>query len=104
MPSNSQSFSYSFVSTSTSKNGGAPQNTAYAERSFTDNNGTTTERMRQLPGQAPVYESSEQPGSRRLGGGASSTQNRITDVTDANEQQSYEEKMEDEYAKREGGA
>ncbi|KAI1748925.1 hypothetical protein F4782DRAFT_515130 [Xylaria castorea] len=103
MPSNSQSFSYSFVSTSTSTtNGGPPRRTAYAERSFTDNRGTTTERMRQLPGQAPVYESSEQPGSRRVGG-ASSTQNRITDVTDADEQ-SYEVKMEDEYAKREGGA
>ncbi|KAI1735029.1 hypothetical protein F4680DRAFT_318111 [Xylaria scruposa] len=104
MPSNSQSFSYSFVSTSTStsRNGGAPQTTAYAERSFRDNSGTTTERMRQLPGQAPVYETSERPGNRRVGG-ASSTQNRITDVTDSNEQ-SYEEKMEDEYAKREGGA
>ncbi|KAI0465566.1 hypothetical protein F4859DRAFT_376727 [Xylaria cf. heliscus] len=104
MSSNSQSFSYSFVSTSTSTNGGRPQTAAYAERSITDANGTTTERMRQLPGQAPVYETSERSGTRRVGGGASSEQNRITDVTDAEKQQSYEEKMEDEYAKREGGA
>lgn len=99
----SQSFSYSFVSTSTSANGGAPQSTAYAERSVTNDRGTTTERMRQLPGQAPVYETSER--SHVGGGSATSQQNRITDVSDAKERErSYEEKMEDEYAKREGGA
>ncbi|KAH8156872.1 hypothetical protein CIB48_g11378 [Xylaria polymorpha] len=66
----SQSFSYSFVSTSTSANGGAPQSTAHVG-----------------------------------GGSATSQQNRITDVSDAKERErSYEEKMEDEYAKREGGA
>ncbi|KAI0441118.1 hypothetical protein F4803DRAFT_436778 [Xylaria telfairii] len=98
----SQSFSYSFVSTSTSTNGGAPQSTAYAERSVTDDNGTKTERMRQLPGQAPVYETSERS---RVSGGATSQQNRITDASDAKEKEkAYEEKMEDEYAKREGGA
>lgn len=63
--------------------------------------------MHQLPGQRPVYESSEQPSGRRVeggggGGGGASSQNRITDVTDADKQ--YEERMEDEYAKREGGA
>ncbi|KAI0906775.1 hypothetical protein F4823DRAFT_605626 [Ustulina deusta] len=102
MSSNSQSFSYSFFSSSTSSNGGPPQNTAYAERSFTDNGRTTTERMHQLPGKKPVYESSEQAGSRRVEGGGAESQNRITDVTDADRQ--YQERMEDEYAKREGGA
>ncbi|KAI1287148.1 hypothetical protein F5Y03DRAFT_380575 [Xylaria venustula] len=105
MSSNSQSFSYSFYSSSSSSNGGPPQSTAYAERSYTDNNGTTTERMHKLPGQSPVYESSGQAGTRRVEGRAgagSSNSNRITDVTDADKQ--YEDRMEDEYAKREGGA
>ncbi|KAI0111228.1 hypothetical protein GGR51DRAFT_70809 [Nemania sp. FL0031] len=103
MSSNSQSYSYSYYSSSSSSNGGPPQNTTYAERSYTDNTGTTTERMHQLPGQQPVYESSERPSGRRVeGAGGASSQNRITDVTDADKQ--YEERMEDEYAKREGGA
>ncbi|KAI0872554.1 hypothetical protein GGS24DRAFT_502698 [Hypoxylon argillaceum] len=106
MSSNSQSYSYSFYSSSSSTNGGRPQNTTYAERSITDNSGTTTERVRQLPGQQPVYESTERPSGRHrvegTGGAASSQNHRITDVTDAEKQ--YEERMEDEYAKREGGA
>ncbi|KAI0975973.1 hypothetical protein F4678DRAFT_419211 [Xylaria arbuscula] len=103
MSSNSQSFSYSFYSSSSSSTGGPPQNTAYAERSYTDNTGTTTERMHKLPGQTPVYESSGQAGTRRVEGGAGAgSTNRITDVTDAEKQ--YEERIEEEYAKREGGA
>ncbi|KAI1164853.1 hypothetical protein F5B18DRAFT_613692 [Nemania serpens] len=108
MSSNSQAYSYSFYSSSSSssssRNGGAPQNTTYAERSVTDNTGTRTERMHQLPGQRPVYESSKQPSGRRVegAGAGAASQNRITDVTDAEKQ--YEERMEDEYAKREGGA
>ncbi|KAI0401656.1 hypothetical protein F4802DRAFT_418568 [Xylaria palmicola] len=110
MSSNSQSFSYSFYSSSTSTNGGPPQSTTYAERRFTDGAGTTTERVRQLPGQLPVYESSERPGNRRVAGAgaassspsSSSSQNRIEDVTDA--EKKYEERIEEEYAKREGGA
>ncbi|KAI1111592.1 hypothetical protein F5Y14DRAFT_453829 [Nemania sp. NC0429] len=119
MSSNSQSYSYSFYSSSSSsssssntRNGGAPRTTTYAERSYTDNTGTRTERMHQLPGERPVYESEERPSGRRLEGGSAgagagagsgaSSQNRITDVTDAEKQ--YEERMEDEYAKREGGA
>ncbi|KAI1418931.1 hypothetical protein F5Y12DRAFT_780465 [Xylaria sp. FL1777] len=102
MSSNSQSFSYSYYSSSTSSNGGAPERTTYAERSVTDSTGTKTESVRKLPGQAPVYESTDQGGSRRVEGGGAETQNRITDVTNADQQ--YEERMEDEYAKREGGA
>ncbi|TGJ87452.1 hypothetical protein E0Z10_g1286 [Xylaria hypoxylon] len=106
MSSNFQSYSYSYSSssTSTSNNGGPPQSTTYAERSFTDNTGTTTERVRQLPGQQPVYESSSQGGGRRVGGGGATTssQNRITDVTDADQKQ--EQRMEGGYIKREGGA
>ncbi|KAI1188738.1 hypothetical protein F5B17DRAFT_251569 [Nemania serpens] len=113
MPSNSQAYSYSFYSSSSSsassssRNGGAPQTTTYAERSFTDNSGTRTERMHQLPGQRPVYEASEQPSGRRVegAGAGASSQNRITDVTDVTDaEKEYEERMEEEYAKREGGA
>ncbi|KAI3327302.1 hypothetical protein HD806DRAFT_486682 [Xylariaceae sp. AK1471] len=100
MSSHYQSFSYSFYSSSTSTNGGPPQRTTYAERSYTDDRGTLKERLRKLPGQLPVYESTEQPGGSRVEG--SSAQNRITDVTDSDKK--YEERMEDEYAKREGGA
>lgn len=111
MPSTSQSYSYSVYSSSSSTNGGQPQSTMYAERSYTDNSGTTTERMHQLPGQRPVYESSSSssPAGRRLGdgrngngGSGAETQNRITDVTDAEKE--YGERIQDEYAKREGGA
>ncbi|KAI1827577.1 hypothetical protein F4861DRAFT_326069 [Xylaria intraflava] len=102
MSSNSQSYSYSYYSSSTSTNGGPPQKTAYAERSYTDNTGTTTERLHQLPGQQPVYESSERPAARRVAAPPTSTQNHIVDVTDADKE--YEERMQDEYAKREGGA
>ncbi|KAK5626958.1 hypothetical protein RRF57_002673 [Xylaria bambusicola] len=102
MSSNSQSYSYSYYSSSTSLNGGPPQTTAYAERSYTDKDGTTTERLRKLPGQQPVYECSGRAGNHSVEGTASGSQNRITDVTNANGQ--YLERMEEEYAKREGGA
>ncbi|GAP88027.2 hypothetical protein SAMD00023353_3200710 [Rosellinia necatrix] len=106
MSSNSQSFSYSFYSSSSSTNGGQPQRTVYAERSYTDHTGTQTERMHQLPGQRPVYEFSEQPANRRMGGAgataAVSSRNRITDVSDVDRK--YEKRMGDGYVKREGGA
>ncbi|KAI0018104.1 hypothetical protein F4780DRAFT_539881 [Xylariomycetidae sp. FL0641] len=102
MPIQWFSSSYSSFSSSTSSNGGPPQQTVYAQRSFTDRSGTRTERMYKEPGQAPVYESSEQPSNRRVQGGGVSAQNRIEDVTDADK--AYEERIQDEYAKREGGA
>ncbi|KAI0522042.1 hypothetical protein F5B22DRAFT_592617 [Xylaria bambusicola] len=102
MSSNSQSYSYSYYSSSTSSNGGPPQTTAYAERSYTDKDGTTTERLRKLPGQQPVYESAGRAGDNHVEGRASGSQNRITDVTDVDRQ--YLERMGEEYAKREGGA
>ncbi|CAJ2503551.1 Uu.00g109450.m01.CDS01 [Anthostomella pinea] len=90
MPSQSSysvSFS-SYSSFSSSTNNGQAQRTAYAERSYTDGSGTTTERLSQLPGQAPVHERVEQPsgGRRQVQGAQVSTQNRIQDVTDADEE------------------
>ncbi|KAI0476347.1 hypothetical protein GGR56DRAFT_465766 [Xylariaceae sp. FL0804] len=117
MPSVTQSFSssytsYSSSSSSSSHNGGRPQQTTYAERSYTDGAGaTTTERYSQQPGQAPVLERIERP----AGGGrptitTSNSQRQqqnsrlVEDVTDEDPDRLYEERIEDEYAKREGGA
>ncbi|KAI1437882.1 hypothetical protein GGR50DRAFT_611881 [Xylaria sp. CBS 124048] len=82
----SQSYSYSYYSASTSTNGGPPQRATFAERSYTDHSGTRTERMHQLPGQQPVYESSEHPPAAYRHIAAPATEpirNRIVDVTDA---------------------
>jgi len=95
----SQSFSTStFVSSS---NGEAPKTWRKTENTETNPSGTTIRRTSELPGQAPTeqtlrYDSSgkviDQPTDAR----------RIEDVTDADRE--YLERMEDEYAKREGGA
>ncbi|KAI1259023.1 hypothetical protein F5Y18DRAFT_433683 [Xylariaceae sp. FL1019] len=84
MPSSSQSYSFTSYSSSSSTNGGPPQKTTFAERSYTDDSGTVTERMRQLPGQQAVYETTERPSGRQVEGPAgASNSHRITDVTDA---------------------
>ncbi|KAI0153126.1 hypothetical protein GGR57DRAFT_468988 [Xylariaceae sp. FL1272] len=83
MPSNSQSYSFTSYSSSSTTNGGPPQTTTFAERSCTDESGTVTERMHQLPGQQAVYETSERPSGRQVEGSASaSNHRRITDVSD----------------------
>ena len=62
----------------------------------------------QEPGQGPVQETlNVGPDGKYIGGGSGSgqqrlEQGRVEEVTDADRE--YEEKMEDEYAKREGGA
>ncbi|KAI2627124.1 hypothetical protein GGS21DRAFT_254406 [Xylaria nigripes] len=81
MSSDRQVFSYSYYGCSGSTSDGGQQEAAFAERSYTDRTGTTTERMHQLPGQQPVYES-ESTGSRRVTGPATGVENRITDVSD----------------------
>ncbi|KAI1322172.1 hypothetical protein F5Y16DRAFT_52420 [Xylariaceae sp. FL0255] len=90
--SNSHSHSYS-SSSSSSRNGSEPQTqrTTYAERTYADDSGTYTERMHQLPGQRPVYESIERPsghGPARITAdnqqqqGQNTNTWRITDVSD----------------------
>jgi hypothetical protein len=67
-------------------------------------------RTNQQPGQLPVEERFEIDSSgRRIAEGSTSgsNQGRITDVTDEQQKENdrlYEERIEDEYAKREGGA
>ncbi|KAF9693883.1 hypothetical protein EKO04_008421 [Ascochyta lentis] len=105
MPSSYQS--QTFSSTSSSING---QTTAYTQSTQSDNTGTRVYQTSQEPGQAPREERFEIDNSgRRLAEGSTSgsNQGRIEDVTDEQQKENdrlYEERMEDEYAKREGGA
>ena len=103
--SDHQSFSYSTSYTSTSTSTGAqPQTTAYAERTYSSQGPgsagtTTTERISKEPGRAAVRESfTTGPDGKTRAVGA------IEDVTDAEAERLYEERIEEEYAKREGGA
>lgn len=65
-------------------------------------------RTSQHPGQQPVEERYETDHAGRRVEGQSGAQHRVKDVTEEEDQaerdRAYEEKMEDEYAKREGGA
>ena len=95
-----QSFSYTGSSFTTSTDGEPPKTTRRTETTVSDPQGTTVHRTEELPGQAPTEESTYMPAGGQLGqNGGRGT---ITDVTDADGQ--YEERIEDEYAKREGGA
>ncbi|KAI4276603.1 MAG: hypothetical protein LQ337_002386 [Flavoplaca oasis] len=75
----------------------------YTEATVSNPSGTTVHRTSQEAGQPAVSETTRIPagGTAAVQGGADSDR-RIEDVTDTDHQ--YEERMEDEYAKREGGA
>jgi hypothetical protein len=96
-----QSFSTSYSSSSV--NG---QTKSHSETTYSDPSGTKVHRTSQNPGEAPREErfETDHTGKRVEG----TDQRRIEDVTDEEEQKKndkkYEERMEDEYAKREGGA
>jgi len=95
----SQSFSTSTFSSSS--NGEAPKTWRKTESTETNPSGTTVRRTSEQPGQAPTeqtlrYDSSGKAINQPTDAG------RIEDVTDADRE--YLERMEDEYAKREGGA
>jgi len=101
------SSSYFSSSLTKSVNGQAPETTSYSERIRRDEGGnTTTERVSQRPGEEPVHERFQ---TDRRGHEVESTnvpnQRRIEDVSTKEEaDRLYEERIEDEYAKREGGA
>ncbi|KAL8695149.1 MAG: hypothetical protein Q9218_000317 [Villophora microphyllina] len=99
--SNSQSYS-TFSSTSYSSSSDGSGNT-YTEATVTNPSGTTVHRTSQEAGQPAVSETTSLPagGKQAVDGGVDSGR-RIEDVTDADRE--YEERIEDEYAKREGGA
>jgi len=93
--------SYSSSTFSSSSNGEAPKTWRKTESAETNPSGTTVRRTSEQPGQAATeqtlrYDSSGKAVDQPTDAG------RIEDATDADRE--YLEKMEDEYAKREGGA
>lgn len=97
--------SQSFSSSSSTING---QTTSHTQSTHTDSTGTRVHQTSQQPGQAP-RETRYEIGSNGRAVEESSA-GRITEVSEADEAKQkendrlYEERMEDEYAKREGGA
>ena len=114
--SSSSSTSYS-TSSSSSSSGGRTTGTHHTQQSFTNADGTTLKVTTQNHGE-PVYEEtrSYDPHGRELLSNASNGAGQpriqdveVEDVTDAEPSEDaaaklYRERMEDEYAKREGGA
>ncbi|GAB7339362.1 hypothetical protein MBLNU457_6004t1 [Dothideomycetes sp. NU457] len=115
--SSSQNFSYSYSSSSSfsssSTSNGQTTGSHHSQHTVTDPSGTKVKTVSGDIG-GPTYEDSrsyDSQGHELLEGSDSSSAGRnqpriqdveVEDVTDADEQ--YKEKMEDEYAKREGGA
>jgi hypothetical protein len=106
MSSNSTFKSVSTSYSSSSVNG---QTKTHSETTYSDPSGTRVHRTSQKSGEPARQERFEVDNSgRRVEGGNALSRVRIQDVTDEEEQKAndkkYEERMEDEYAKREGGA
>lgn len=96
-----QSASYSFSSSTV--NG---QTRSQSQTTYSDPAGTRVQRSSQEPGQARRDENFTYDNAGRLVKDQGA-QGRIEDVTDREQDakdREYEERMEDEYAKREGGA
>ena len=109
MSNKNQYYSASYSSTSFSSSSSTDPNgktTRFTQSTSTDPRGTTTHRTAEATGKQPYKETTYTPTGGRLESGDASTQGRIEDVTDEQTQRDreYEERMEDEYAKREGGA
>lgn len=114
MPTTSSNSSSTFKSFSSSSfsattNG---QTRSYSEKTFSDPSGTRIHRTAQEPGEASREERIEydSEGRRLQGGAEAGNARRIEDVTDKEDREEkerekeYEERIEEEYAKREGGA
>ncbi|KAL8949272.1 MAG: hypothetical protein Q9222_004611 [Ikaeria aurantiellina] len=103
--SNSTSTSYSTFSSSSYSSSSDGTGNTYTESTVSNPSGTTIHRTTQEGGQPAVSETTRYPasGAAAVEGGVDSGR-RIEDVTDADKDREYEERMEDEYAKREGGA
>ena len=101
MSSNSYS---TFQSSSYSSYSDSSRN-RYEESTSSNPSGTTTHRSTQEAGKPAIQETTRVPASGRVER-FSNGQHRIEDVSDKEDQaaKDYEERMEDEYAKREGGA
>ncbi|PNS13776.1 hypothetical protein CAC42_3269 [Sphaceloma murrayae] len=94
------STSTSFKTSSTSN--GQTTGLRFTEHTNADPHGTTTHTASQTLGEEPVAETKQFDAQGRELANGETVRPSIEDVTDADRQ--YEERMEDEYAKREGGA
>jgi hypothetical protein len=97
-----ESKSSSSFTFTTSRNDEAPQTWRTAENKTSNPQGSTVHRISQEPGQEPVQETLNLDPQGKLLPSQAKESGKIGDVTDAD--QKYLENMEDEYAKREGGA
>ncbi|KAI5457681.1 hypothetical protein BGZ63DRAFT_64813 [Mariannaea sp. PMI_226] len=99
----SSSSSQSYYSSSTQD--GRTDSHSYAEQTQTNPDGTTV-RTAYKDNDKPVQYSEEHfPSGRQLGGaGGQDSSRRIEDVTEQEADRRYKEAIENEYAKREGGA
>lgn len=106
----SSSYSFSSSSTSTSNDGQTTGHRSTQQTTSDPTNGTTVHTSTQNLGEPTVQETRHyDPQGRELleGSSGSNGSRRIEDVTDSKQAErdaEYEERMEDEYAKREGGA
>ena len=103
------SFSSSSYTTSSSSNGGQPHTQSYSQTAnYNSRTGGNITRESRETGQPTLTETREIPVQGRVGtSNGADTSRRMEDVTDseqAERDRQYEERMEDEYAKREGGA
>ena len=110
------SFSTTSYTSSSSSNGNQPHTQSYTETSnYNSRDGgsiqresretgqpTLTER-RDISAQGQISGPSSGPSSQAITGGSDRSR-QIEDVTESEADQLYRERMEDEYAKREGGA
>lgn len=108
MSQSSSSWSFSYSSTSSNINGHV-SGRRYGEQVTRNSSGTTVRTTSQNIGQAPTQEvrQFDNQGREMIGGPTSNLTRRIEDVTDSEQaarDREYEERIEEEYAKREGGA
>lgn len=93
----SSTFSSSSYSSVTDTSG-----TTYTESVTSNPSGTTIHKTTQRAGEQPTSETTRLPANQNHQVEGREGGRRIEDVTDADRE--YEERIEDEYAKREGGA
>ncbi|KAI0005681.1 hypothetical protein F4779DRAFT_45428 [Xylariaceae sp. FL0662B] len=115
MSSNSYYISSSVSYSSSSTRNGEVTGSRYAEHTTSNPSGTTTQTASQRLGEPVHTERRDYDASgrlttsegRSLGGGGLDSSRRIEDVSDDHQRENdklYRERIEDEYAKREGGA
>ncbi|KAH6893364.1 hypothetical protein B0T10DRAFT_482098 [Thelonectria olida] len=99
----SSSSSQSYVSRSS--HNGRTESHSYSEQTQTDPQGTTIRRAYRDNEKPVEYTEEHYPSSRRLGAsGGQDTSRRIEDISEQEADRRYKEAIENEYAKREGGA